>query len=202
MLKITAIYRQGDNFNAFSWYKQARSGLGIIYLNVRSLLPKIDFVRVWAQTTNADIIVISESWLNKSINDNVIFISGCNISRVDHVKRSGGNCVIVYSKCRFHTQVLIKKSIPNQLEILDLQVELSKDYHITKLKKRAKETLSTLSNILSKLPDNELALCGDLNWQSPVSDEFKTYCNSMNFTQLIDSPTRPNLKCPEKSVSS
>ena len=29
----------------------SRSGLGIIHLNVRSLLPKIDFVRIWAQTS-------------------------------------------------------------------------------------------------------------------------------------------------------
>lgn len=40
----------------------AISGLGIIHLNVRSLLPKID----WARTTSADIIVMSESWLNKN----------------------------------------------------------------------------------------------------------------------------------------
>ena len=33
-----------------------------------------------------------------------------------------------------------------------------------------------------------------------MSDEFKEYCNSMNFTQLIDSPIRPNAKCPEKST--
>ena len=130
----------------------ARSGLGIIHLNVRSLLPKIDFVRVWAQTTNADIIVISESWLNKSINDNDISINGYNISRADRIKRGGG--IIVYSKCRFHTKVLVKKSIPNQFEILGLQVELSKGYYITVVgcyrpPSAAKETLSSLSNILS-----------------------------------------------------
>ncbi len=139
---------------------------------------------MWAHT-NDDIIVISERWLNKSINDNVISIDGYNINRADRLKRGGG--VVVYSKCKFHTEVLVKKSIPNQFEILALQIELSKGCYITVVGRyrppsAAKETLSSLSNILSKLSDSEIAFCGDLNWdwQSPASDEFKTYCNLMN----------------------
>lgn len=48
---------------------KSRSGLGFIHLNIRSLLPKLDMVYIWAKNTNADVIVISESWLNKSISD-------------------------------------------------------------------------------------------------------------------------------------
>lgn len=42
-----------------------RLGLGIVHLNVRSLLPKLDQVQIWAKTTKADILVISETWLKK-----------------------------------------------------------------------------------------------------------------------------------------
>lgn len=86
----------------------------------------------------------------------------------------------MYSECKFHSKVLVKQSIPNQFEILSLQVELSKRRYITVVgcyrpPSAAKETLSSLSNIFSKLSDNEIALCSDLNWdwQSPSSDEFK-----------------------------
>ena len=33
-----------------------------------------------------------------------------------------------------------------------------------------------------------------------MSDDLKMFCNSMNLTQLIYSPTRQNLKCPDKST--
>lgn len=46
---------------------KSRHGLGFIHLNVRSLVPKMDMIRIWANTTNADIIVISETWLKKSV---------------------------------------------------------------------------------------------------------------------------------------
>ncbi len=61
-----------------------------IHLNVRSLLPKLDMVYIWAKNTNADIIVISESWLNKSITDNNISIIGYKVFRADRLKRGGG----------------------------------------------------------------------------------------------------------------
>ncbi len=40
---------------------KSRSGLGFIHVNIRSLLPKLDMVHIWARNTNADIIIISES---------------------------------------------------------------------------------------------------------------------------------------------
>jgi len=36
-----------------------RSGLGIIHLNMRSMLPKIDSLRIWAKSTDVDIIILS-----------------------------------------------------------------------------------------------------------------------------------------------
>ncbi len=45
----------------------SRSGLGFIHMNVRSLLPKMDLEHIWAKNTSADVIVISETWLNKTV---------------------------------------------------------------------------------------------------------------------------------------
>lgn len=49
------------------------SGLGL-HLNVRSLDAKMDTVKIWVASTDADIIVISEIWLRKSIVDKDIVI--------------------------------------------------------------------------------------------------------------------------------
>lgn len=43
-----------------------RSGIGFVHINVRSLLPKMDMVRIWAKSTNVDIMVLSETWLGRS----------------------------------------------------------------------------------------------------------------------------------------
>ncbi len=59
-------------------------------MNVRSLLPKLDLVRIWAKNTSADIIVISETWLNKTVSDKAIGIDGYTVYRADRPKRGGG----------------------------------------------------------------------------------------------------------------
>lgn len=40
------------------------SGLKFFHLNARSLVPKIDMVKIWAESTDAYVIVISETWLS------------------------------------------------------------------------------------------------------------------------------------------
>lgn len=73
-----------------------RSGIGFVHLNLRSLLPKMDMVRIWVKNTDADVLVISETWLNKSISDKVINIEGYNVFRIDRPKRGGG--LVIYIK--------------------------------------------------------------------------------------------------------
>ncbi len=43
---------------------------------MNSLLPKLDLVHIWAKNTSADIIVISETWLNKTVLEKAIGIDG------------------------------------------------------------------------------------------------------------------------------
>ncbi len=45
---------------------KSRPGLDFIHMQVRSLLPKLDLVCIWANNTSSDVIVISETWLNKT----------------------------------------------------------------------------------------------------------------------------------------
>ena len=56
-----------------------RAGFGLLYVNVRSLFPKIDMIRIWAKTINADIMVLSEIWLKKSVSNNSISIDGYTV---------------------------------------------------------------------------------------------------------------------------
>lgn len=64
--------RTPDEFNAWT-------GLGLVLLNIRSLLPKIDAVKIWIKSTNADIFILSETWLSKAVSDRDIAIDGYNV---------------------------------------------------------------------------------------------------------------------------
>lgn len=69
---------------------KTRAGLGFIHFNTRSLLPKLDFKQTWAQSTDTDILIISETWFSKS----VLAIKGCA------PRRKGGG-IAIYPKNQF-----------------------------------------------------------------------------------------------------
>lgn len=46
-----------------------RNGLGFLHMNDRSLVPKMDLVRVSVSTSDPDVLVLSETWLKKSVSD-------------------------------------------------------------------------------------------------------------------------------------
>lgn len=181
------------------------SGLRIVHLNARSMLSKMDMICLWVRSTDAEIAVISESWLTKSVMDNDIDIDGYNVYRADRLKKGGG--VAIYVKCRHNVTVVSSVSISKQLELLALNVEISKGLCLTVVgcyrpPSASQEALQSLTHLLSSLKYSEIVLVGDLNWDwlKPVSDEFKLFCDSVNLTQLVKSPTRPNMKCIEKST--
>ncbi len=66
------------------------TGLGIVHLNVRSLLTKLDMLRIWAETNDPAIMVLSETWLKKYISNKDISIDSYNVYRADRSNRGGG----------------------------------------------------------------------------------------------------------------
>ena len=72
----------GDNiidfdFNDFNDFKVfAKSGLHFIHLNINSILPKIDELRLIAHKSHAAVIGITESKIDDSVPDGEIMIEG------------------------------------------------------------------------------------------------------------------------------
>uniref|UniRef100_A0A8C5N2E5 Reverse transcriptase domain-containing protein n=1 Tax=Gouania willdenowi TaxID=441366 RepID=A0A8C5N2E5_GOUWI len=179
-------------------------GLKYVHLNVRSLLPKMDMVRIWVKSTGAD-VVISETWLTKSITNEDINILGFNVFRTDRPKKGGG--VAIYVKSRFNASIVLSQSISKQMEFLALDLEIVKSLHITVVgcyrpPSAPKEALDSLKLLLNQINYTELLMAGDFNWDwfNATSDEFKRFCDSVNLTQLVNFPTRPNPKSPDKST--
>lgn len=187
---------------------KSRSGLVFMHLNVCSLLPKLDFVRIWVESTGADVAIISETWLGKSVPNSEISLDGYNVYRADRPKKKDRGGIAIYVKNTFHVTTLISKSIPSQLEFLALNLEISKRQQLTvvgcyrpPVQKASKEALSSLTKLLSKRNYNELLVLGDLNWDwlTSASDDLKELCLSLNLTQIVNSATRPNKKNPGNS---
>ena len=77
-------------------------GLNIVYWNVRSLISKIDSIRLEIHDMHPDIISICETWLHNNIDDSEVNIDGYNMTCMDRktnidgtIKRGGGLCIYV-----------------------------------------------------------------------------------------------------------
>lgn len=183
-----------------------RAGLGFIHLNVRSLVPKIDKIKIWANTTNTDIMVLSETWLKKSVPDELTSIEGYKVYRTDRVGKGGGIAIYVNSKFKSYVTLSVTKA--KQFEVLAIKVGISKDTYITVVgcyrpPSATKDAFQSISDILHELNVSEFILMGGLNWDwlSGSSDCLKELCDALNLVQLINEPTRLNPKAQNKSTA-
>ena len=72
------------------WNILKSRGLHFIHLNINSLLPKIEELRIIAKSANAVIIGISESKLDESVLEPEIQIDNYKILRCDRSRQGGG----------------------------------------------------------------------------------------------------------------
>ena len=76
-----------------------KKGVHTAHLNIRSMWNKFDVVRQMIQTSGIDMISLSETWLNETINSNLVSIAFIRHDRVckenNNVKRGGGLCCYI-----------------------------------------------------------------------------------------------------------
>ena len=73
-----------------------------IQVNARSLLPKLDEIGHLATTSKAAVIAVSETWLDSSILDGEVGLSGYYIYRHDRNRHRGGVCLFIRSDITFN----------------------------------------------------------------------------------------------------
>ena len=66
------------------------------HLNIRSLLKKIDEIKILIHQNSFDILAISETWLSDKIPNELVNIPGFNVYRKDRPSHGGG--VLIYIK--------------------------------------------------------------------------------------------------------
>lgn len=109
-------------------------------------------VRIWVKTTDADIVIISETWLTKSITLEDINVLGYNVYCTDRPKKGGG--IAIYVKSTFDSAIVVSEL--KQLEFLALNVEIARGLSITVVgcyrpPSASKEALQSLKHLLFRL---------------------------------------------------
>ena len=85
-----------------------------MYFNARSLLPKIDELRLICASSRPDVVCVVETWLCDEITDCEIAIPDFCVTRLDRNRHGGG--VAFYVKSCLYSQVLLRS--PFDLEFV------------------------------------------------------------------------------------
>ena len=77
-----------------------------------SLVPKIDEVRIVANSVNPDFISVTETWLQNHVHSNIVELNGYNIVRKDRQAGThGGICLYIRDTIQFSVLETLSNSI-------------------------------------------------------------------------------------------
>ena len=179
-------------------------GLHFLHLNARSLLPKIEELRLVAQNSHAAVIGITETWLDHSVTDHEIIIPNYTVIRKDRNREGGGVCMYIRTDLAFNQRNDISD---DQLEMLWIELLLPHTRHILICTCYRPQTTKNFYDILEnvctqkdRVLDLECFLLGDLNsdfskTQSPLYQALKHFLYICNWVQVIKEPTRITPTC-------
>lgn len=104
-------------------------GLKIIHLNIRSLTPKMDLLRMWVEHHKPNVITLSETWLTNNILNNEIKLTNYVLYRADRGTRCGG--VVTYVSSNLASELIVPTVEPLHFESIFVKVILHENKYIT-----------------------------------------------------------------------
>ena len=176
-------------------------GLGLFYCNCRSLLPKIDELRVLAVDSRPDVIALVETWLDQDIRESEVAIPGYGLYRRDRSRRGGGLALYV-SEC------LCVKNLFScaDLELLSVVLSLESGSVLIALHYRPPssprdlEELELVLHQLSLHTYQSSLLVGDFNIDllrasDPLAVDLAGRASALGLQQVVRDPTRLSPSC-------
>ncbi len=101
--------------------------------------------------------------------------------------------------------VLNAVSIPHSFEFIALKVHLSSNnafnvVGVYRPPSAVTGAIDNLANLLAPYSNLVMLVLGDfnINWLTNDSNTLKEVCDNLNLSQLIEEPTRPNMRDPPK----
>lgn len=187
-----------DNSSDYSRFH--KKGLHFVHLNIRSLLPKIDEVRMLARNTRAACICMTETWLDETVFDSEIQIDNYVLRRQDRNRHGGGVCIYVRSDLSFNPRddlshdeleatwidLILPKTKPILCGVVYRPPQQCNFYNL----------LEDLCLAHSEFIENECIILGDFNTDVSKSRRCNLVkslfdiMNMYNFSQIISDVTR------------
>ena len=179
-------------------------GLRFIHINARSLVNKLQ--EIHGHYKHCDVMIITETWLNSSIPDEVIMLPNYRVIRQDrHVadlRKGGGICIYVKNTCIVENLHHVSE-VTEDYELLCVKAKFGniKPCYIFGVYRPPKgkpgELFEKLSDSLSDLDlsRNELYVMGDMNIDYKSKDQLKklnlkNFESRFNIKQFINTATR------------
>lgn len=114
--------------SAFSKYVTELKGC---HINVQSLLPNVDELRLTVLNSGIDFVSVCETWLREDINSSAVGIDQFNLIRKDRVEKPlgyGGVCLYLRKDIKYRIIKLhesISKKLKSDLEYLFVEIIIS-----------------------------------------------------------------------------
>ena len=167
-------------------------GLTMIHLNIRSLLKNIEELRMFINEYKADVVTLSETWLDKDILDKEININQYNLERKDRNRNGGGTAIYIQERLPYQTIEV------NDLEIVLCSIRPLRSRPIIIGSVYRPPNNNSFKNTLVEFMDKtdftnaEVYLLGDFNYpiRTSIGRDFTKLMNDLGYTQLIKEDTR------------
>ena len=176
---------------------QNQIGPAVTLLNARSLFPKIDELKVVSSLKSPDLICVTETWLNETVDSCLIDIPGFVVCRDDRsYRRGGGVAVFLRSNLCFHN-ITAMYELPDAIDCLVIDITsfnllflclyVPPSLCSDKLKDIYDSIIRVFDNFLVMKPHYHQMMVGDFN-----SFDVKSLCFDLDLHDLIVKPTREN----------
>ena len=158
----------------------SKRGLRISHLNVRSIIYKMDSIRLMLKDKPFDVFSVSETWLNSDIPDSELAIEGYSFTRQDRIDRKGGGCMVyVWENLPYCIRPdLLDKSIESC--VIEINRPKCKTIFFWAVYRAPDLPLESFLDVLNSkkifLPSNaEACLLGDFNVDYPYLSEQRAH---------------------------
>ena len=200
----TVVNKKTDN-RGNSQCSIGKSKLSCLYLNARSIVNKHNELEMYVLEEKFDIVCITETWMNSSILDSEMSISGYSLHRKDRndvdKHRGGGVAVYVHNDLScVHREEIFEQNFP---ETIWCNINCNGRNTLIGVCYRAPDSVQindeALYSLIDRVSKENVVIMGDFNfpeldWSRPesIGDSHPFIeCLSNNFLiQLVDEPTR------------
>ena len=174
------------------------AGLTIAHLNVRSLLSCYHEIEITLYNHSIDVLTLSETWLDDSVNDCEVCPSLYSVIRYDRNRRGGGVAILVSNRVPFY---ICRNTGCGPIETLWLvlfpdslrrKMYLCCAYRPPSCSTFFESLITETEIIISSSMNTRLAILGDLNCDVfstdlPHTKSLLAYCDQFNLHNIIDS---------------